>query len=341
MTSLRKRLLAALAWLLILSLGDAVSGQELRLPTRWQYSPPWISPEVRDEEPSRAQKDPTVVFHEGKWHVFMTVKLGHRTAMEYCSFSRWEEANQSKRTLLQVSDSQYFCAPQVFFFEPHRRWYLVYQVGMPGLKKMWVAYSTTTTPDDPSSWTRAAPILDGGQDDPRSEGGLDYWIICDAERAYLFFTSLNGKLWRTSTELKNFPHGFGPCEVALRGEFFEASHTYKLKGRDQYLTIIEQDGQRYMKAYLADRLDGPWRPWSEKDAHFISHRNIAPAPGVQAWTDNVSHGEFIRASNDQTLTIDPADLQFVFQGLLESEKRGKPYGDFPWRIGILRPEKQP
>ena len=72
---------------------------------------------------------------------------------------------------------------------------------------MWVAYSTTTDIADPSSWTRAAPILDGGSDDPRPEGGLDYWIICDDARAYLFFTSLNGKLWRAWTKLADFPQG--------------------------------------------------------------------------------------------------------------------------------------
>ena len=47
----------------------------LTLPERWEYSAPLIAPEPRDREPSRAQKDPTVVFYEGKWHVFMTIKL--------------------------------------------------------------------------------------------------------------------------------------------------------------------------------------------------------------------------------------------------------------------------
>jgi hypothetical protein len=35
------------------------------------------------------------------------------------------------------------------------------------------------------------------------------------------------------------------------------------------------------------------------------------------------------------MTLDPATLQFVFQGLLEREKAGKAYGQFPWRIGML------
>src|SRR5262245_52209615 len=106
-------------------------------PALWEYTAPLISPETRDQEPSRAQKDPSIVFHDGKWHVFMTVKLPDRTAVEYCSFDRWENANACQRTLLKVSDSKYFGAPQVFHFQPHDKWYLVYQMSMLGAKKMW------------------------------------------------------------------------------------------------------------------------------------------------------------------------------------------------------------
>lgn len=308
------------------------------VPNLWEYSAPLIAPQKRAAKPSLSQKDPTVVYHEGKWHVFMTVKLPQRTAIEYCSFDRWEQADQAPRTILKVSDSRYFCAPQVFYFTPHKKWYLIYQVGMPGSKKMWVACSTTSTLANPDSWTRAQAILDGGDSDPRKEGGLDYWIICDQQRAYLFFTSLNGKLWRLWTRLEDFPKGFDHCEVALQGHFFEASHTYKIKGTDKYLTIIEENGRRYYKAFLADRLDGPWTALADSaDKPFAGWKNIRPAPGVEQWTDNVSHGELVRDGIDQSLTIDPANLRFVFQGMLEKNKSGKTYGQFPWRIGILTP----
>ena len=65
----------------------------------WEYSAPLIAPEKRDRDASHAQKDPTVVFYGGKWHVFMTVKLAGRTAMEYCSFQKWEDADRSERTI--------------------------------------------------------------------------------------------------------------------------------------------------------------------------------------------------------------------------------------------------
>lgn len=314
------------------------SAAEFELPAMWEYSAPLISPEKREHEPSRAQKDPTFVFFADQWHVFMTVKLPGRSAIEYCRFSDWQEADRAERTILGVSDSNYYCAPQVFYFTPHRRWYLIYQMGVPGSQKMWVAYSTTTDIADPGSWTAARPILDGGPDDPRQVGGLDYWIICDEQRAYLFLTSLNGKMWRLWTELKDFPSGFDHCEIALQAKIFEASHTYRIKGSSQYLTIIEENGRRHYKAYIADRLDGPWKPLADTaDKPFAGWKNIRPAPGVAPWTDNISHGELVRDGYDQTLTIDPANLRFVFQGMWDKDKSGRGYGQFQWRIGMLTP----
>jgi hypothetical protein len=316
----------------------ATGSAALRLPARWEYSAPLIAPEQREHDVSRAQKDPTVVFHDGKWHVFMTVKLPGRSAIEYCAFRRWEQADASPRTILSISDSDYYCAPQVFYFAPHEKWYLVYQMGVPNAKKMWVAYSTTSDIADPDSWTQARPILDGGPQDPRQEGGLDYWIICDDQRAYLFFTSLNGKLWRLWTRLEDFPRGFGHCEIALQARLFEASHTYRLRGLDRYLTVVEENGRRYYKAYLAERLDGPWTPLADTaEQPFAGWQNIRPAPGVEPWTDNVSHGELIRDGCDQTLTVDPQQLRFVFQGMWDKHKSGQSYGQFQWRIGMLTP----
>ena len=313
---------------------------DLKLPEQWDYTAPLIAPEKRKTDPSHAQKDPTLVRHHGRWHVFMTVKLQGRSAMEYCSFAKWEDANASKRTLLTVSESDYFCAPQVFYFEPHEKWYLVYQVGVPGFRKMWVAYSTTTDISNPASWTKAQPMpgLDGGPSDPREVGGLDYWIICDDKRAYLFFTSLNGKLWRLSTDIDSFPAGFDDCTLALEAEIFEASHTYKIKGHNKYMTLIEQDGRRYFKAYIADRLDGEWTPLADTEERpFAGANNIRPGKGIEAWTDNISHGELVRDSIDQRLVIDPENMRFLFQGMLQKHKSGKGYGQFDWRLGMLTP----
>ncbi len=330
----------ALMVLCLFGVSMKVQAADTFIPKQWTCSAPLISPEVRDEDASHAQKDPSIVFHDGKWHLFMTVKLQGRSVIEYCSFTSWEDANASRRTLLPVSDRDYFCAPQVFYFEPHQLWYLIYQVGVPGQKKMWVAYSTTKDIADPLSWTKAKPMrnLDGGENDPRGKGGLDYWIICDDSKAYLFITTNNGKMWRMDCPIEQFPDGFTNYTLALQGPIFEASHTYKIKGTDQYLTVIEENGRRYFKAYIAESLDGEWKPLAVTPEHpFASWHNVRPEKGVQPWTDNISHGEILRDGIDQTLTIDPSNMKFLFQGMWEKDKSGKGYGGWNWRIGLLTP----
>jgi len=63
--------------------------EAISVPDLWKYTAPLISPEKRETDVSVAQKDPSIVFHDGLWHVFMTIKLPGRTAMGYCSFAKW------------------------------------------------------------------------------------------------------------------------------------------------------------------------------------------------------------------------------------------------------------
>ncbi len=315
--------------------------ETLRLPAAWDMSPPLVQPEQRQSLASVAMKDPTFVFHENRWHLFATIKCEGKTLTEYLSFEKWETANAAARTVLDMPGN-YACAPQVFYFRPQRKWYLIYQVGVPGKKFMQVSYSTSENIGDPKSWTPARDLFADLATDPRQAGGLDYWIICDAERAWLFFTSLNGKMWRLWTTLGEFPKGFRDCRVALEGDIFEASHTYRLKGLDKYLTIIEANpgGRRYFKAYIADALGGSWTPLADTErAPFAGAANVRAAPGETPWADNISHGELIRDSNDETLTVDPDNLRFVFQGATQQEKAGIPYGKIPWRLGLLTPRR--
>jgi len=53
------------------------------------------------------------------------------------------------------------------------------------------------------------------------------------------------------------------------------------------------------------------------------------------WTDSFSHGELIRDGYDETLEVAPADLRFLFQGVTDEAMAGKPYGQIPWRLGLL------
>jgi len=315
----------------------------LAAPFSWELSQPLITPETtRAVDPERAVKDPSIVYDGGKWHVFMSSKCPGHTATEYVGFDKWENADKSPRTILRISDSKYYCAPEVFYFRPQKKWYLVYQMDVPGSKKMWLAYSTTTEIADPTSWTKAQPMLDGSSTDPRKEGGIDYWIICDDQRAYFFYTNNRGKLWRMWTPIKDFPNGFDHPEVALEGDIYEAGHIYRLKGTNQYLAIIEARGHgdhRYFKAYVADRLDGKWTGVADTEKNpFAGAANVTAAGGGKLWADNISHGELIRDSNDETLTVDPGKLRFLIQGVLQDDKP-ESYQQILWRLGLLTLKK--
>lgn len=339
--------LVAIFYLLLAGTGSNAWGESMssyqaaaiEIPAMWEYTAPLITPEDRTTNRSFAQKDPSVVFYQGRWHAFMTIKTNNGTRIEYVSFDNWENADKAPRHVLIPADSDYYAAPQVFYFTPHKKWYLVYQLGIPGRKNMQISFSTSKNINDPGSWTKATSIFRSEDEDPRQQGGLDYWVICDQQRAYLFFTSLDGKLWRMWTRIEDFPYGFGHLEIALRAEIFEASHTYKLKDMGSYLTIIEANpgSNRYYKAYLADRLDGAWVPLADtREKPFAGDANISPADNVTAWTDNISHSELVRAGYDQTMVVDPEKLQLVFQGVLQKEKTSG-YSRVPWRIGILTP----
>jgi hypothetical protein len=93
----------------------------------WNTSGPLIDvgPGKDATDPHVSIKDPTVVFHDGGWHLFATVRTkSGRVDIEYLRFTDWALANRATRHVLALHD-QYYCAPQVFFFRPHRKWYLV------------------------------------------------------------------------------------------------------------------------------------------------------------------------------------------------------------------------
>jgi hypothetical protein len=302
---------------------------------QWKSSGPLIDvgPGRDAADPLVSIKDPTIVFHQGRWHVFATVRLkSGKVDIEYLNFADWSQANAAPRHILAMHD-QYYCAPQVFYFTPHRKWYLVYQLAERTRKPPFgPCFSTSDNLADPKSWTKPQPMVTNVPDKPK---WIDFWVICDADKAHLFYTSNDGNLWRRETKKSDFPSGWSEQQLALRADIFEASHTYKLKGRSQYLTIVEAqgNGRRYYKAYLADRLDGAWRGLADTLAKpFAAPGNVRQEA---EWTTNISHGELIRAGVDEMMEVDPAHLRFLFQGASDSEYRGRSYGSIPWRLGLL------
>lgn len=290
-----------------------------------------------------ALKDPTIVFAEGKWHLFATHRMVSGTVnMQYVQFQEWSQAATAPRHTLELHD-QYHCAPQVFWYTPHECWYLVYQLADEKRKLRFAPYySKTKTISDPQSWSKPEPMISEPPDGNSRPHWIDFWVICDDQKCHLFYTSDDGNFWRCETNRKSFPLGWSKAELVMKDtkeELFEASHTYKFKGQQRYLTLIEAiwENRRYYKAWLADRLEGPWQPLATSlQKPFASWSNIQQAA---PWTTNVSHGELIRSGIDEYLEIDPLNLQFVFQGASDDEYRGNRYGGIPWRIGLLQQMK--
>jgi len=305
---------------------------------RWQVLGPLFAPPRSADDYYYSIKDPSAVYYQGRWHLFCTIRGRRRShQIEYLSFADWSRPQEVQRQMLTMHPG-YFCAPQVFYFAPQKKWYLICQASSERWKPPYgAAFSTTSDISQPDSWTPLKPL---GARPAGKKSGLDFWIICDEQKAHLFFTTLDGRMWREETSLAEFPRGWSEPELAIRGDIFEAGHVYRLKGLAKYLAVVEAQGGhgwRYYKAYLAERLEGPWKPLADtRDKCFASMANTRqPAP---RWTDCISHGELLRAGFDQRLEVDPARLRFVFQGVLDAQRRGKPYGQIPWRLGLLVPE---
>lgn len=302
---------------------------------RWKTSGPLIDVEAQRaaEDPHVALKDPSIVFHDGRWHLFGTLRMkSGRVCIQYLNFTDWAQANTAPRELISFTD-KYHCAPQVFYFTPHRRWYLIHQLANPANTPPMGPYaSTTENLADAKSWSKSELMV---TNPAPGQKWIDFWVICDADKAHLFYTSNNGKMWRRETNLADFPRGWSQQVLALEGDIFEASHTYKVKGRAEYLTIIEAQGggRRYYKAYVADRLEGPWRGLADTQSKpFAARENVAQSP---EWTANISHGELLRTGVDEHMEIDPDHLRLLYQGVSDADYLGAKYGGIPWRLGLL------
>lgn len=311
----------------------ASSGAAEQLPSSfaWSSSDALISPQSGAGQNIVSVKDPSVVQDsDGTWHVFMTTAdTSGDWSLAYTSFTDWSQASSASQTALETSSSigtGYRAAPQAFYFEPRDEWYLVYQTGLP-------SYSTTTDPGDPTSWSAPRNFQSTA-----SGGSLDYWVICDDSMCYLFSADDNGHLYRAETTVAEFPSGFNDAELVLEDgkyDLFEGHAVYRVGDTSTYLLIMEaigSDGRRYYRSFTADGITGQWQALADTESNpFARHNNVTFTSGT-AWTEDISHGELIRDGNDQTMTLDPCNIQFLYQGL-DPDSSGS-YSQLPWRLGL-------
>jgi len=306
---------------------------------RWTSSAPLISPPANAGPDFFGLKDPSVVYHEGKYHVFMTTATSKGWGLAYTSFKNWKDASKAPIVGLDRSPMGpgYRAAPQVFYFAPHKLWYLIYQGGDP-------LYSTSTNISDPTSWSAPAPLFQTVPDIVKQADGnpawLDFWNICDERNCYLFFTNDQGSFFRAETSLGEFPKGFHNVTRVMRGkreDMFEAGNTYRIAGTSNYLTLIEAIGPkgRYFRAWKSDSLAGKWKPLTPDRMNGFAGSGTVRFQG-RIWSEGVSHGEMIRSTSDQTLAIDPCKpLRYLYQGLDKVEGKSYQYIELPYRLGLI------
>jgi hypothetical protein len=310
-------------------------------PLKWKSSGIVVKPVSDESHTIVSVKDPSIVHFNDRWHVYATIYSTSRNAwsMVYLNFKDWSDAPSAKLHFIDSNPNLrgYHCAPQVFYFRPHRKWYLIFQSQHP-------QYTTTDDLSKPESWPRPQDFFPTR---PASveKVWLDYWVICDDAHAYLFFTGDNGHLYRSRTRIEDFPRGMSEPEVALRGprnDIFEGSMTYRIKGTSQYLTLVEAIGPaRYYRAWIADRLDGEWKPLPNAttfDRPFAGINNVTFDDGIAPWTRDISHGELIRDGCDETMTIDPANLQLLYQG--RDPAINPAYQLLPYQLGLLKLDRR-
>lgn len=309
---------------------------ELPSSFEWSSTGPLIGPKD-DGRDIAGIKDPSIVEINGTYHVFASTAQSAGYNLVYLSFSDFSEAGSATFHYLDQSPigTGYRAAPEVFYFEPQSLWYLVYQNGN-------AAYSTNKDINNPAGWTSPKTFYSGTPSIVTQNIGegywVDMWVICDDSDCFLFSSDDNGHLYRSQTSLAEFPNGMSDPVIAMsdsdRNKLFEASCVYTVEGGG-YLLLIEaigSDGNRYFRSWTADSLSGSWTPLADTEANpFARANNVVFDDG--AWTKSISHGEMVRDQTDQTLTISPCNLRFLYQGM--DPGAGGDYNSLPWRLGLI------
>jgi endo-1,4-beta-xylanase len=305
----------------------------------WSASAPLLEPVSDAAHDLVAVKDPTVVRYDNRWHVYASsVTRSGVYGMVYTSFEDWAGAPSAGWYHMDQTPGfdTYVAAPQLFYFTPQNKWYLVFQSGPP-------MYSTADEPGDPTRWTRPAPFYESTPAViTANDGWLDFWVICDDAFCHLFFSDDHGRWYRSKTAVADFPNGFGDPIVVMQdeeaGRLYEASNVYQVAGTNQYLALIEaydstSNFRRYFRSFTAESLDGPWQPLRDSGNTPFAGKSNVTFEGA-AWTDDISHGELIRAGYDERLTIDACRFAYLFQGFDPATDTSE-YNSIPWKLGLL------